>query len=364
MNNINDTLLLTPGPTKIPLSVQERSGRAVMHHRTSEFSQILYELLHGLKPIFGTNQSVLPVHSTGRGAMEATITNLFQPDDHILAICNGKFGEMFGDIAERYQCRVSRIFTDWYQEIHIESIRQFINDNPDLKAITVVHSDTSSGVLNPVDLIAELTRNTEILLIVDGISSIGNVKFEFDHWGVDVAITASQKGLMSFPGLSFVVLSEKAWDFEKRATLPRYYTNFKDIHKLTTKDVPETPGTTPVSLVVACHEAVRLLHAEGLDNVYRRFNTISENLRKIMLELGYTPFPGNFQQYSPTVSLYHVPEGLSANDVTNYLLNYHKIYIQKALDHNKDKVIRIGHMGDVREADIDRLLKALMEGVR
>src|SRR5699024_540210 len=121
-----------------------------------------------------------------------------------------------------------------------------IENTPDLKAVTIVHSDTSSGILNPVQEIAEILKNKNILLIVDGISSIGNVQFKFDEWKVDVAITASQKCLMSYPGLSFVVLSDKAWAFAANSRLPHYYTSFKSIYRSITREFPQTPGTTPV----------------------------------------------------------------------------------------------------------------------
>jgi aspartate aminotransferase-like enzyme len=350
---------MTPGPTKIPLSVQEASRRAVVHHRSLEFSTILAELLENIKPLFGTLNNVLPVHTTGRGAMEASIANLFSAGDHLLCISNGKFGAMFADIAENYQCRATRITTSWEEEIDLAQIEAYIRSNPDLKAITVVHSDTSSGISNPIKEIAQLTKHTDILLIVDGISSIGSVIFEFDEWGVDVAITASQKGLMSFPGLSFVVLSEKAWKLEEHSTLPKYYTNFKSILESVTKEKRETPGTTPVSLVAAVHEAVNLIHKEGLTNVVNRFEKSSKRLRDEMEALGFSQYPHDINSYSSTVSLFQVPEGYHPNDIQKNLLDNANIYIAKGLGYQKDTIIRIAHMGDIQDEDIDSTLLAI-----
>ncbi|RXT00618.1 alanine--glyoxylate aminotransferase family protein [Ammoniphilus sp. CFH 90114] len=363
MLGAQDLLLMTPGPTKIPPSVQKASGQATMHHRSKPFAIMLGELLEGLKPFFGTSQPILPVHTTGRGAMEAAITNLFSQGDPILSICNGKFGGFFAEIGERYGCQVTRAFASWEEEVELSQLVKLIDSIPDLKAITVVHSDTSSGILNPIEQIAALTKKRDILLIVDGISSIGSVPFEFDKWGVDVAITASQKGLMSFPGLAFVVLNDKAWKAEQTSTLPKFYTEFKEILKSVTKPKPDTPGTTPVSLVAAVHEAVKLLTLEGKENVFKRMESNGAYLRQEMNQLGFQTYPPNLIEYSPTVSMFKVPEGYTSNDIQSFLQQHHGIFIAKGLGNYKDGFIRIGHMGDIRLSDIERTIAAVKDGL-
>lgn len=352
-------LLLTPGPTKIPERVKNSSSEATIHHRSESFSVILSELLENLKPLFGTKKTILPVHTTGRGAMESSISNLLNEEDHILSICNGKFGDMFANIAENYNCKVTRMYTNWEEEVSLPEIKEYISKNPDLKAVTIVHSDTSSGILNPVEEVAKVLDEKNILLIVDGISSIGNVKFEFDKWGVDVAITASQKCLMSYPGVSFVALSEKAWKFQKTSKLPYFYTNFKSIYNSVSKEYPETPGTTPVSLMVAVSEAVKMIHEEGFENTIQRIFYLRKELINEMIKLGFLQYPLNVVSKSPTVSLFKVPKGINVDQLQKELLNRFNIYIAKGLGEYSQSIIRIAHMGDIRKKDLDLLIYAL-----
>jgi len=206
-------LLMTPGPTRVPERVLRAGARPMIHHRTPEFSRELAEMMELMKPFFGTRRQVLPVHTTGRGALEAAICNLFSSGDEVLACCNGKFGEMWATIAESYGLVVHRIATDWERDVDAAAVDAALAANPAIRAVALPYGDTSTGVANDIGAVAAVARahahaNARgVLVMVDGVSSIGGMPFECDEWDVDVAVTASQKCFMSSPGLAFAVLS-------------------------------------------------------------------------------------------------------------------------------------------------------------
>ena len=259
----------------------------MIHHRTPEFSRELAEMISLLGPLFGTTNPVLPVHTTGRGAMEAAICNLFSPGDVIGMSCNGKFGQMWAAFAESYGLVVHRLAKDWERDVSVEEIDRFLLANPTASGVTVGYGETSSGARADIEAVCKTVRSRgDALVLVDAVSSLGGMPFAFDEWGVDVAVTASQKCLMSSPGLSFAVLSDRAWAASDRSTLPRNYWNFADIRRETTKARPETPGTAPVHLVLQVAEALRMIHEEGLNAVQRRHAEMSARVQQGAADLG------------------------------------------------------------------------------
>ena len=223
-------LLMTPGPTRVPERVLAAGARPMLHHRSPEFSAELADMLAMLRPLFGTREPVLPVHATGRGAMEATLCNLFSAGDAIAVCANGRFGEMWahaGRIARTASC------TAWRRTGTRTSIRRrwiaVLQAHPSIRAVAMAYSDTSTGVANDVAGVARVARARGVLTLVDGVSSIGGMPFAFDEWGVDAAVTASQKCLMSSPGLSFVVLSARARSAAATARLPHRYWDLAEI---------------------------------------------------------------------------------------------------------------------------------------
>src|ERR1043165_734990 len=273
-----------------------------------------------IKPVFGTKQPVVPVHTTGRGAMEAAIANLFSPGDVIGVTCNGKFGEMWAGFARSYGLVVHPIVADWTRNVDAGDAERFLAEQPRAKAVTVPFGETSSGGRTDVAAVSRVVRaNREALLLVDGVSSIGGMKFEFDAWQVDVAVTASQKCLMSSPGLAFAVLGDRAWAACERATLPANYWNFSDIRRETTKPKPETPGTAPVHLVFQVAEALRMIHEEGLKAVYRRHDAMAARARAGVAELGLSLQSPSKIARSSTVTGVTLPRGVEPKTVRDEL---------------------------------------------
>src|SRR5262245_40492127 len=220
---------MTPGPTRVPERVLAAGARAMIHHRTPEFSRELSTAIELLGPVFGTSSKPLPIHTTGRGALEATICNLFSAGDQIAMCCNGKFGEMWAGFAESYGLRVHRFSTSWEHDADAGELDALLSENRAIKAVSVAYGDTSTGVANDVAGIAKIAHAHGALTLVDAVSSLGGMPFSFDEWGVDVAVTASQKCLMSSPGLAWVAMSDRAWSMTESSRLPRNYWDFGDI---------------------------------------------------------------------------------------------------------------------------------------
>jgi len=351
-------LLMTPGPTRVPERVLQAGARPMIHHRTPEFWRELAAAMELLRPVFGTTQPPLPVHTTGRGALEATICNLFSPGDEIAVCCNGKFGEMWARLGESYGVIVRRLATRWEFGVDVTELGAVLDEHPNIRAVAFAFGDSSTGVANDVEEIARVARSRDKLVLVDGVSSIGGMPFAFDEWGVDVAVTASQKCLMSAPGLAWAVLSDRAWSACSTSRLPRNYWDFIDIKRSVTKARPETPGTPPVSIVLQVAEGLRMIHEEGLDNVYTRHAALAQRVRRGVDELGLSLQCPRLPRLSSTMTAIALPNGVEPRPLRDRIKS-RGILTAVGLGPFESTGFRIGHMGDVRMADVERTLDAL-----
>lgn len=353
-------LLMTPGPTRVPERVRRAGARAMLHHRTPQFSAELSELIELIRPIFGTRQPVLPVHTTGRGALEASLCNLLSPGDAIIACCNGAFGDMWAKIAESYGIVVHRVAREWGSDVEPDEIAELLDRDSSIRAVLVAYCDTSTAVRNDVAAIARVVATRSAMLFVDGVSALGGMPFAFDEWDVDVAITASQKCLMSSPGLAFAVLSERAWRATDSARLPRSYWDFRPIRETLGKPRPETPGTTPVHLVFQVVEALRMIHEQGFESVLRRHETNAEAVRQGVARLGLELQCPKLSALSPTVTAIALPDAMNPKTLRDGLKT-RGILTAAAMGKFEPQGFRIGHMGDIRLDDIERTLVALSD---
>jgi aspartate aminotransferase-like enzyme len=353
-------LLMTPGPTRVPERVLRAGGRPMIHHRTPEFSRELGEMVELMKPFFGTQALVLPIHTTGRGGLEAAICNLFSPGDAIAVCCNGKFGEMWAGLAESYGLRVVRMATDWNRDVDPSEIDALLAVDKSIRAVAMPYGDTSTGVANDVAGVARVCTARGVLSMADGVSSIGGMPFAFDDWGVDVAVTASQKCFMSSPGLAFVVLSARAWKAYERAKLPRNYWDFAAVRHELSKAKPETPGTPPVHIVLQMAEALRMLHEEGVGEVHARHARMATLARAGTEALGLAPQCPQLRGRATTLTAIALPADLPPQRLCDGI-KARGILTAAGLDKFKDNSFRIGHMGDIREEDVSRTLAALAE---
>lgn len=353
-------LLMTPGPTRVPEQVLHAGARAMIYHRSPEFSKVLVETLAGLRPLFGTRGEVLPIHATGRGAMEASICNLFSPGDEVMACCNGRFGELWAELAEAFGLIIHRICLDWACSANASEIEAAFDAHPKTKAVLIAHSDTSTGALNDVAAVAAVARSKDALVVVDGVSAVGGVPFHLDEWGIDVAVTASQKCLMSSPGLAFIAMSERAWKACETSKLPRSYFDFMGIKQALARPQPETPGTTPVHIVMQVHQALQMIAEEGLDQTFARHETMAQMVRDWAGEMEWPLQCPNLERFSPTLTALHVPEDLRLNALRDGLKT-RGILTARGIGRYEATSMRIGHMGDIRLDDVRQTLDALTE---
>ena len=353
-------LLMTPGPTRVPERVLRAGGRPMIHHRSPEFSRELATAVELLGPVFGTRSAPLPVHTTGRGALEATICNLFSAGDAIAVCCNGKFGEMWAGFAESYGVVVHRFSTDWERDADASELEQVLVEHPEVRAVALTYVDTSTGVANDVRAIARVARAHGALVLVDGIPSIGGMPFAFDEWDIDVAVTASQKCLMSSPGLSWVAVSERGWRAVASSRLPRHYWDFTAIRRTISAAKPETPGTAPVHIVLQVAEALRMIHEEGLVNVYDRHDAMARRVRQGVAALGLTMQCPALGQHAATMTAIALPASVEPRAIRDGL-KARGIWTAAGLGRYERRGFRVGHMGDIRPDDVERTLAALRD---
>jgi len=356
-------LLMTPGPTRVPERVLRAGARPMIHHRTPEFSRELSSAIELLRPVFGTESTPMPVHTTGRGALEATICNLFSARDEIAVCCNGKFGDMWAGFAESYGVVVHRFATSWEHDASLDELDALLAEHRAVRAVAVAYGDTSTGVANDIASIARVSRARGALVLVDGVSSIGGMPFAFDEWGVDVAITASQKCLMSAPGLAWVVLSDRAWSAAVASTLPRNYWDFAAIRKTITRTKPETPGTPPVQIILQVAEALRMMHEEGLKAVYRRHHEMAGHVRESCNALGLALQCPALTRHSATMTAIALPGGVDPKAFRDHI-KARGILTAAGLERYAPVGFRIGHMGDIRMPDVERTLDAVREALQ
>lgn len=343
-------LLLTPGPTNIPDRYLEVFGKDIIHHRTPQFREILKENNENLKKVFKCKNDVSVITSSGTGAMEAAIVNFFSKGEKILAINTGYFGDRFRKIAEIYGLNVINLEYEFGESYKLEDVKKVLAENSDLKGILVTHSETSVGILNDVKSLGNLTKETDILLIVDTISGLVANDFDFDGWNIDVAIAGSQKAFLIPPGLSFVTLSDKAKKAMEKSDLPKYYLSIKQYEKYFT-EMAETPYTPAIGLILALHKSLQDLVKTGVENVTKEKYELRKYIEEKAKKLGFNLLVENEENRTNTlVSVYR--EGIIIKSVINELEE--KGYtVTGGKGKYAESLMRIGILGEITKEQID-----------
>lgn len=349
--------LRVPGPTPVPDRVARAGARPMVNHRGPEFAAVLDEVLGNLSPFFGMEGEPLLLTGSGTGAQEAAVVNVLSPGDTVLAVTGGVFGDRFAAIAAAFGAQVVRVTSEWGTAVDPVALEAALAATPDIKAVMLTHNETSTGVTNDLAALAAMVRRhaPEALLLVDGVSSIGALPFEFDGWEIDVAITGSQKAWMSPPGLAMVAVSDRAWAAHRRATMPRFYWDFTRAR--TNGERRTTPFTPAVGVVHALQEALRLMHEETPAGVFERHRRLAARLRTGLAALGLALFAERAVA-SNTVTAVRVPEGIEAAALIG-ALRARGVVVAGGQDWLKGSIVRVGHMGHVTEEGIDGVLQAL-----
>jgi len=346
--------LQIPGPTPVPDRILRAMSRQILDHRGPEFQQLGLRLLANVKSLFKTTGHVIIYPASGTGAWEAALSNTLSPGDHVLMCETGQFALLWKVMADRLGLVADVVPTDWHtgaEAKHIEA-KLAADKGHKIKAVCVVHNETSTGCRSHIDEIRKAMDAAKhpALLMVDTISSLGVMDLRHDDWGIDVTVSGSQKGMMLPPGLSFTAVSEKALAASKTAKLPRAYFQWDDmIAANATGFFPYTPAT---GLLYGLDEAINLLNEEGLDNVFARHQRLAEATRRAVKAWGMEIWCRDPHYYSNAVTTVTMPEGHNADAFRKLVLDTFDMSLGTGLNKLAGKAFRIGHLGDTNELTI------------
>jgi len=353
--------LFTPGPVSVPPEVLLEMAQPIIHHRTPQFSAALDEARERLKPLFGTRQEVILTASSGTGAMEASVINLLSPGDHAVFVNGGKFGERWGRILAAFGMVAHEVKVEWGRAVRPEQIEDALRAYPESKAVFVQASETSTCAIHPVEQIGAVTKARGVMLVVDGITSVGVFEQKMDEWGVDAFVTGSQKALMLPPGLGMVAMSERAVEAMRKNRTPRFYLDLNKELKAQ-RDEHTTAFTPAVSLVLGLNKSLELIHRETLPRVFARHQLMAEATREAGMALGLRLIaPDN---PAPGVTGLIAPEGIDTGKIVKYMRDSLGVAVQGGQDQMKGRLVRIGHMGNLAPFDMLIAISALEAGLR
>lgn len=355
----NKLMLMIPGPTPVPEAALLAMAKHPMGHRSSEFDAIFAECTENLKWLHQTKSDVLSLTVSGTGAMEAGIINFLSAGDRVLVGNNGKFGERWGEVAQAYGLNAEIITAEWGQPLDPEKFREKLeaDTNKEIKAVIITHSETSTGVLNDLETInRHVKAHGEALIMVDAVTSLGAANVPMDEWGIDVIASGSQKAYMIPPGLGFVAVSPKAWEAYKTAKLPRFYLDLGKYRKDAAKNT--TPFTPPVNMFFGLQVTLRMMKAEGLENVFARHQRLMKTTHAAVKALGLGLLAADGAA-SPAITAVAPPAQVDAQKVRSLMKKRFDIVLADGQDHLKGKIFRIGHLGFVCDRDILAAISAL-----
>ncbi|HZZ93861.1 MAG TPA: aminotransferase class V-fold PLP-dependent enzyme [Usitatibacter sp.] len=357
--------LQIPGPTNVPDRVLRAIDRPTIDHRGPEFQALGKEVLEGMKRIFKTRHPVVIYPASGTGAWEAALVNTLSPGDKVLMSETGHFASLWQKMAGRLGLVVDLIPGDWrHGADHAEIERRLAADKGHaIKAVCVVHNETSTGVTTRIPLVRRAIDNARhpALLLVDTISSLGSIDYRHDEWGVDVTVGGSQKGLMLPPGLSFNAVSDKALAASKAAQLPRSFWDWGEMIAANANGwFPYTPAT---NLLYGLREALHMLEEEGLANVFARHDRHAEATRRAVRAWGFEILCENPEEYSSALTAVVMPAGHDADKLRDAILAAFDMSLGMGLAKLKGKVFRIGHLGDFNDLTLMGTLAGVEMGL-
>jgi alanine-glyoxylate transaminase/serine-glyoxylate transaminase/serine-pyruvate transaminase len=343
--------LQIPGPTNVPDRVLQAISQPTIDHRGPEFAQLALEVLEGLKKVFKTNGTVVVFPSSGTGAWEASMVNTLSPGDKVLMFETGHFATLWRNVALKFGLDVDFVPGDWRHGVDPSMLEEKLADDRErkIKAVMVVHNETSTGVTSQVSEIRKAMDRIghPALFMVDTISSLASIDFRHDEWKVDVTVGCSQKGLMLPPGLGLNAISDKALEGSKSAKLPRSYWDWEAmIRDNKSGFFPYTPAT---NLLYGLRESLHMLFDEGLDNAFARHQRHAEATRRAVQAWGLEILCLNPDEYSPSLTAVLMPEGHDADRLRKIVLEKFDMSLGTGLGKLRDRVFRIGHLGDFND---------------
>ncbi|HET6220318.1 MAG TPA: aminotransferase class V-fold PLP-dependent enzyme [Acidobacteriaceae bacterium] len=358
--------LQIPGPTNVPDRVLRAMHRAVIDHRSQEFSRLGSEVLENLRPVFQTTGPVIIYPSSGSGGWEAAIVNTLSAGDRVLMFETGHFSQLWRQVAQRFGLVVDYVPGNWRRGVSATELASRLSSDRDhtYKAVMVVHNETSTGVTTSIaDVRQQMNLSKHpALLMVDAVSSLGSIDYRHDEWGVDVTVAGSQKGLMLPPGLGFNAISAKALAANKSAKLPRSYWDWQEMLGHNRNGFfPTTPATT---LLYGLREALAMLQEEGLANVFHRHNRHAEATRTAVRTWALEIVCEDPLEYSSALTAVFMPEGHDADRLRSVILENFDMSLGAGLSKLAGKVFRIGHLGSFNDLMLAGTLSGVEMGLR
>jgi len=348
--------LRIPGPTPCPEAVLQAVAQPMINHRGPQFQALMERVTTRLKEFFNTKNDLYVLTGSGTGGMETAVVNHLSPGDKVLAITNGYFGERFAGIAEAFGAQVVRLEFPWGEAAQPQALKAALEKDREIKAVVVVHNETSTGLTNPLRGLAQVVRASDRLLIVDAVSSLGALELPMDEWGVDVLVTGSQKGWMVPPGLAMIAVSPRAWQYHTQARMPRYYWDLSKARRFLEKG--QTPWTPAISIFYGLDSALEMMAREGQANIIARHRRVADLVRGRVKSLGLKLFPDE-KFASNTVTCIRAPEGVEVKGMLKYLREEEGITLAGGQGMLEGKTFRIGHLGWVDEKDGEVVMKGV-----
>jgi len=348
--------LFTPGPTPLLPEAQAALAAPALHHRTKAFQGILDRVRDTLRYFFGTSNEVIFFASSGTGAMESSIANFFSPGDRVLVGTAGKFGERWLELGKAYGLQVEKVESPYGKAISPSQVKEKLQQSSDIRGVFFQATESSTGVRNDTEAIARLAREIrpDALVVVDAITGLGTTHIDIDEWGLDVVIGGSQKALMVPPGLSFVSVSERAWERAKTAKLPRYYFDLQKERAAALKhDTAFTPAT---SLLVGLAEALDRIHRLGRESLIRNAQVLADCTRCGVQALGMSLFA---EEPCDALTAVSAPPGVSSNDIEKLMKEEFGAVVANGQGTMKGDIFRIAHLGYYDFTDMVGVLAAL-----
>jgi aspartate aminotransferase-like enzyme len=347
-----------PGPTPLPPQVVGALGRDMIPHRGPAFRALYSETLKLAREIHRTDGDVLTWAATGSAGWEVAVVNLLSPGDPVLVGVNGHFGERFARVADRLEIDVRRIDIEWGEAILPAQLQLALEAHADVKAVFLVHNETSTGVTNPLRELASIVRAHGALVVVDAVSAAGALPLEVDSWGIDFVFSGSQKAWMCPPGLLIVAAGPRAWAAHQQSEYRRFFWDMSDAKK--SADQGMTPTTPPLSMIYAFRAALGMIADEGIEQVWDRHRRLGAMTREAITAAGLRLFAQHgFESNSVTAFL--PPAEVTAGSLLETLRRDYGVEAQGGQAHLADRLIRVGHMGWVHEAEMRQAIDAIVD---
>lgn len=342
-----------PGPTNMPEALRQACDMPTIDHRSPVFGKILHPCLDGIRKVLKSDSARIFIFpSTGTGGWETALSNTLSKGDGVLAARNGMFSHRWIDMCQRHGLDVQIVETPWGHGLPADRYEEILKADKDhkIKVVLATHNETATGVKSDIAAVRRAldAAGHPAMLFVDGVSSIASMDFRFDEWGVDVAVTGSQKGFMLPAGLAILGFSDKAMKATESATLPRTFFDIRDMQN--GYDANAFPYTPPVGLMNGLKLSLDMLLTEGLENVFARHHRIAEGVRRAVDAWGLDLCAASADVYSDTVSAVRTPEGFNATDIVSVAAKDYGMAFGVGLGEVAGKVFRIGHLGMLTDA--------------